>query len=181
MRCKKVRPFKKMFYIIALVLIIILLLILSAVWPPDSPWSPWWKTYKKTGLAAIKLGSITSKDKIYELGSGDGEFLLLVSKKVGANCVGIEIDPLRDFIARARVKLSAQGANITLKRKSFYDEKLTEATVIYMYLIPRVLKKLIPKLKKELKPNTRIISYRYKMDLKLVMEDKKGKLYLYKV
>lgn len=168
-----------MFYITAVILIVVLLLLLSAVWPPDSPWSPWWKTYKKTGRAAIKLAKITSKDKVYELGSGDGEFLLLVARETGANCVGIEIDPLRDFIAKMRVKLAGQSSKITLKRKTFYDENLSSATVIYVYLIPRVLKKILPKLKKELKPSTRIISYRYKMDLKLIKEDKVNKLYLY--
>jgi hypothetical protein len=168
-----------MLYLSAFILIIVLLLLLSAVWPPDSPWSPWWKTYTKTGLVVIKLGKITKKDKVYELGSGDGEFLLLVSKKIGAECVGIEIDPLRYVIASVRNKLS--GGKVTFKRKTFYDENLKSADVIYVYLIPRVLKKILPKFKKELKKGTRIISYRYKMDLPLVTEDKKQKLYLYKI
>lgn len=171
-----------MFYIIALILLGILLLLLSAVWPPDSPWSPWWKTYKKAGRAAIKLGNITRADKVYELGSGDGEFLLLVAKEKGAKCVGIEIDPLRHVIASARVKIQVLGSKITLKKKSFYDEDLSSATVVYMYLIPRVLKKLTPKLKKELKIGTRIISYKYQIkDLKQISEDKKEKFFLYRI
>lgn len=171
-----------MFYLAALILIIVLLLLLSAVWPPDSPWSPWWKTYKRAGRAAIRLGTITSKDKVYELGSGDGEFLLLVAREKGAICVGIEIDPLRHIIATARMKLAGLNNKITLKKKSFYEEDLSSATVVYMYLIPRVLKKLTPKLKKELKKETRIISYKYQIkDLKLVKEDKKEKLFLYKI
>lgn len=170
-----------MFYLVAFILTVILLLLLSAVWPPDSPWSPWWKTYKKAGRAAIKLGKITRRDKVYELGSGDAEFLLLVAKEIGAQCVGIEIDPLRHLIAMVRVRVGRLESKITLKKKSFYNENLSSATVIYMYLIPRVLKKLTPKLRKELKKGTRIISYKYKMDLPLVAEDKKGKLYLYKI
>lgn len=170
-----------MFFIAAFVLIGILLLLLSAVWPPDSPWSPWWKTYKNAGRAIIKLGNIKSSDKVYELGSGDGEFLLLVAKEVGSQCVGIEIDPFRDAIARVRSKLSKLDKKITFKKKNFYEEDLKNADVVYVYLIPRVLKKLIPKFKKELKKGTRIISYRYKMDLPLVKEDKVNKLYLYKI
>lgn len=171
-----------MFYAVAFILIIALLLLLSGVWPPDSPWSPWWKTYKKAGRAAIRLGKITKKDKVYELGSGDGEFLLLVGKEVGARCIGIEIDPLRDLIAKIRVKIDKVGDRVTFKKKSFYDENLTSATVVYMYLIPRVLKKLTPKLKKELKKGTRVISYKYQIkDLRLVSEDKKQKLFLYKI
>lgn len=171
-----------MLYLVSLILIIALLLLLSAVWPPDSPWSPWWKTYKKTGKAAIKLGSINSKDTVYELGSGDAEFLLLVARVTHSKCIGIEIDPLRHFIASSRVKLGNLNSKITLKKKSFYDEDLSPATVIYVYLIPRVLKKLTPKFKKELKKGTRIISYKYPIsDLKLTAEDKTEKLYLYKI
>lgn len=170
------------FYFITLLLLIVLLLLLSAVWPPDSPWSPWWKTYKKTGRAVMKLGNISSKDKVYELGSGDGEFLLLVAKETKAQCVGIEIDPLRHAIASVRVKLAGLSSKISLKKKSFYDEDLSTATVVYMYLIPRVLKKITPQLQKELKKGTRVISFKYKIpDLKMVKEDKKEKLFLYKV
>lgn len=170
-----------MFYIIAFILIVILLLLLSAVWPPDSPWSPWWKTYKKTGRAVIKLADITSKDKVFELGSGDGEFLLLAARETRAKCIGIEIDPLRHLIAKARVGISGLNSNITLKKKSFYDEDLSSASVIYVYLIPRVLKKLTPKFKKELKKGTRVISYKYTiLDLKLIKKDKTEELYFYK-
>lgn len=171
-----------MLYLFALISIIILLLLLSAVWPPDSPWSPWWKTYKETGRLVIKLANITSKDKVYELGSGDGEFLLLVAKEVHSKCVGIEIDPLRHFIAKVRVSIAHLSFKITLKKKSFYDEDLSSATVIYVYLIPRVLKKLTPKFKKELRKGARVISYRYPIqDLKLEKEDQKQKLYLYEM
>lgn len=171
-----------MLYLVAFILIVILLLLLSAVWPPDSPWSPWWKTYKKTGLAVIKLGRIKKSDNVYELGSGDAEFLLLTARTVGAKCVGVEIDPLRHFIAKVRVKFGNLENNVTLKKKSFYDENISSASVIYVYLIPRVLKKLTPKFKKELKKGTRIVSYTYPIDgLNLVKQDKPNKLYLYSI
>lgn len=168
-------------YIAAAILIILLLLLLSAVWPPDSPWSPWWKTYKEAGMGIITLANIDKKDTVYELGSGDGEFLILLGKKIGAKSVGIEIDPLRHYVAKLRVKLAGLEKHITLKKKSFHDEDISQATVVYVYLIPRVLNKILPKLKKELKKGTRVISYRYQMDLPLVKEDKKHRLYLYKV
>lgn len=170
-----------MLYLVALILIVGLLLLLSAVWPPDSPWSPWWKTYKDAGRAVIKLAGITKKDIVYELGSGDGEFLLLCAKETGATCTGIEIDPLRHVIAKTRLQFAKKNGKLTFKKKSFYDEDLEEATVVYLYLIPRVLKKILPKLKKELKKGTRIVSYRYAVDLPLVKEDKAKKLYLYKI
>ena len=83
--------------------ILFLLLLLSMVWPPDSPWAPWWRTNKKTARAICKIANIKSKDVVYDLGCGDAE-VLLQAALLGASGVGIEIDPSRAFIANLRVK-----------------------------------------------------------------------------
>ena len=164
---------------------IILLIILWCVWPPDSPWTPWWRTNSKKAITAGKLAKITSRDIVYELGSGDANFLVAVCKKFKSRGVGIEIDFIRTFTAKLNVVKNNLGKKIELLRGSFYDYKLSEATVVFCYLVPRVLEKLKPKLKKELKKGTRIISYRYKFktDTKLafVAEDKKNEMYLYRI
>ena len=161
--------------------IIILLVLLTFIWPPDSPWSPWWRTNKKAALAAGRLGKITKEDIVYELGSGDGEFILTTAKKYNVKkAVGIEIEHLRYFVSKFK-KQKAKVKNAEFIRKDFKTVKLTEATVVYFYLVPSVIKRILPKLKKELTPGTRIISYRYQVSLPLVAEDKKYKMYLYKV
>ena len=168
------------FYLICFILIIVLLYFLTWFWPPDSPWSFWWTTDKKASLAIIRLAEIIKDDIVYELGSGDGEFVITVAKKVGARCVGIEIDPFRYYWSKARMIFDRKTQKkVTLIKKNFFDVKLTSATVVYVYLVPRALKKLLPKLKKELKPGTRFVSYRYEVNLPLIAENKKHKLYLY--
>lgn len=162
-------------------LVFALLILLSAVWPPDSPWSPWWKTDKKTSSAIISLGKISPKDVVYELGSGDGEFCLFTAKNVGARVVGIEIDPLRHFQSRLRAKFQKKKDRVKFLRKDFKKVDVSSATVVYFYLVPRAIERILPKLKKELKPGTRIISYRYKSSLKQIGQDKKHELYLYKI
>lgn len=172
------------FYIVnisLLLLIFALLILLSAIWPPDSPWSPWWKTDRKTSSAIIKLAKITKKDVVYELGSGDGEFCLFVAKKVGAKCVGIEIDPLRHYQSRLRAKFQKTGDGVNFLRKDFKKVNVSPATVVYFYLVPKAIERILPKLKKELRPGTRIISYKYEAPLKQIGEDENHKLYLYKI
>src|SRR5437868_6560481 len=85
------------------VIIFMLLIVLWWVWPPDSPWSPWWRTNTKKAEAGGRLAGINSKDVVYELGSGDANFLVAVSKKFGANGVGVEIDPLRHLTGKLNV------------------------------------------------------------------------------
>ena len=89
-------------YILLIAVILFLLFLLSMIWPPDSPWAPWWRTDSKTAKAICKLAKINKKDIVYDLGCGDAE-VLLQSAKLGASGVGIEIDPSRVFIAKLKV------------------------------------------------------------------------------
>lgn len=167
--------------LILILLIFFLLLILSMIWPPDSPWAPWWRTNKKIARAACKLAKITNKDIVYELGSGDAGFLLTAVKEFSAKGIGIEIDPLRVFIARLLVRKNCFSDKIKIIKGDFFKQNLSEATIVFVYLVPKTLEKLKPKLLKELKPGTKIISFRYKLDMAIKYADDVNKLYLYKV
>jgi predicted RNA methylase len=170
-----------MVIIFIIITIAILLFIISMIWPPDSPWSPWWRTSKKTALAMIDLAKITEDDIIYDLGSGDGTALITAAKRKGARGVGVEIDPLRVFISRIAVVLSGISHKIKIVRKNFFDVNISEATVIFMYLVPKALNKLKPKLLEELQPGTRIVTFVYKMDLPLIASDPKNEVYVYEI
>lgn len=168
--------------IVSAIAIVFLLIILTFVWPPDSPWSPWWRTNKKVARAACRLSGITSKDVVYELGSGDGEFILTAVKKFHAKKgIGIEIEHTR-YLASIIAKWIRGVKDAHFIREDFKKVKFSDATVVYFYLVPNVIKRIMPKLKKELKPGTRIVSLRYKVPLDtIIKEDKKNKLYLYKI
>jgi len=171
---------------IAFILLLFLLLLLSMVWPPDSPWAPWWKIKKTQALSIIKRLPITKQDTVYELGSGDGEFILTVVRMVNVRkAVGIEIDPLRYLQSKVR-RFMQKATNATFIRENFFNVSLVDATVIFVYLVPRALERLLPKLESELKKGTIIISYRYKIPLKktnsisLYDTDTKNEIYYYK-
>lgn len=164
---------------IPLILIILLLILLTFVWPPDSPWSPWWRTSKKTARSACRLASLSENDIVYELGSGDGEFILTAAKEFKVKkAVGIEIEHTRYWISKIK-KLFQKNKNAEFLRRDFKKVKLNDATVVYFYLVPAVIKRIMPKLRKELKPGTRIVSYRYKVPLELAK--KNNELFLYKI
>lgn len=164
-----------------LVIIVFLLLILSMFWPPDSPWAPWWRTNKKVARAMCRLAKVDKDDIVYDLGSGTGTALIVAAREFGAKGVGIEIDPLRAFISTLVLHSAKVKDKIIIKRKNFFNEDLSPATIIFVYLVPRVLEKLKPKFLKELEPETLIISYRYKISLPLLHYDKKNDIYLYKI
>ena len=163
------------------IILIILLFLLSMLWPPDSPWSPWWRTDHRLARIQCKLAKIGKDDVVYDLGCGDGTLLITAVTEYGARGVGVEIDPLRVFIAQGRVLLKGLGKKLTIKRKNFFDVEVSEATVVVMYLIPKTLGRLKPKLLKELKPGTRIITFVYKIDLPMIAKDEKNEVYVYEI
>lgn len=152
---------------------------LSMVWPPDSPWAPWWRTDKKTAEAICKLAKIKKGDLVYDLGSGDGTALMVASKYFGAKGIGIEIDPFRYWLSKTLLKKEGVSDKVKVLRKNFFDQDLKKADVVFVYLVPKTLEKLLPKFKKELKKGTRIVSLVYKINLPLKKYDRKNKIRLY--
>lgn len=149
------------------------------VWPPDSPWSPWWRTNKKIARAMCKLAKIGTEDTVYDLGSGTGTALIVAAREFGARGVGIEIDPLRAFVSSMLLRSNGVSNKVQIIKKNFYDVNISKATVIFVYLVPKALNRLLPKFKKELKPGTRIVSYRYEINLPLKKYDKENGIRLY--
>lgn len=164
---------------LVLLAIIFLLLLLSAVWPPDSPWAPWWRTSKKTARAICKLAKVKKGDLIYDLGSGDGTALMIAAKEFGAHGIGIEIDPLRYWVSKVLLQKNSVADSVKILRKNFFAQNLKDADVVFVYLIPKTLEKLLPKFKKELKKGTRIVSFVYEINLPLKGFDKENRIRLY--
>lgn len=167
--------------IVLLVIILILFFLLSMFWPPDSPWAPWWRTNKKIARAMCRLAKINKEDIVYDLGCGDGTALSIIASEFGAKGVGIEIDPLRYLFSKIRFKISGFDKKIKIIKKNFHDVDISNASVIFVYLVPKALERLRPKFLKELKKGTTIVSLRYKSNLPLEAFDKKNNIFLYKI
>jgi SAM-dependent methyltransferase len=107
----------------------------------------------------LQVAKLKSTDVLYDLGCGDGRILIAAAKK-GAKAVGFDIDPARIAEARENVARAGVESLVTLERADVLTVDLTPATVVTMYLSPRVIEKLVPHLEK-LAPGTRIVSHDY--------------------
>lgn len=169
-------------FLIALVTLSLLLFLLSMVWPPDSPWSPWWRTNVKVAKAIVQAAKITRDDVIYDLGCGDGTALITAAKLKGASGIGIEIDPSRVVIAKLRILLNRLGGKVTIHRGDLFKTDISSASVVFVYLIPKTLNRLEEKFRKELRPGTRIVSYVYPIPyFPQVASDTKHQVHVYEV
>lgn len=154
------------------------------IWPPDSPWAPWWRTSDDAIRKAFKLTKLSSKDTVYDLGSGDGRTLIIAAKEFNSKAIGVEIDPLRFHISKILIWFSGLSDKIKVKRENFLDSDISDASVVFVYLVPKALERLRPKFLKELKKGTRIVSINYEARLPLVRSvdhEEKFKIRLYKI
>ncbi|MGH8666629.1 MAG: class I SAM-dependent methyltransferase, partial [Burkholderiales bacterium] len=102
-------------------------------------------------------------DVLYDLGSGDGRIVVTAAKRFGVRGTGIDIDPQR--IAEANENAKKEGVThlVTFKNIDLFTADFSDATVITLYLLPRLNVKLRPKLLNELKNGTRIVSHAFDM------------------
>ena len=113
--------------------------------------------------AMLELAHVTSADVVYDLGSGDGRIPIAAAKKYGARGVGIEIDAklVRDSIDNA--KKAGVADRVVFRNQDLFEANISDATVVTLFLLTHLNVELMPKLKRELKPGTRVISLHFHM------------------
>jgi len=84
-------------------------------------------------------------------------------KKYGAKAVCVDLDPERIAEINANVKKEGVGASVKVVQGDLFEQDLSPASVVTLYLLPSLNLKLMPKLMKELKPGTRIVSHAFDM------------------
>ena len=125
------------------------------------PYVPYVSTPQAVVNEMLEIAKVGAKDIVYDLGSGDGRIVIAAAKRFGARGVGIEIDP--DLIRESNENASQGGVAhlVRFMEGDFFSADLREATVVTLYLLPEVNRQLLPKLLAELRPGTRIVSYKY--------------------
>lgn len=116
-----------------------------------------------TVIQMLKLAEVTSKDTVYDLGCGDGRFVVTAALQFGARGVGVDIDPERIREARELAKRTGVDDKVRFIEGDLFETDISEATVVTLYLLTRLNLKLRPKLLKELRPGTRIVSHAFDM------------------
>jgi cyclopropane fatty-acyl-phospholipid synthase-like methyltransferase len=127
---------------------------------PDIHWVP---TPPAVVDAMLKLADVKPTDVVYDLGCGDGVIVTTAAQKYGAKAVGIDIDPQRVKEATERAQKMGVSDKVEIRKGDLFEADIKDATVVTLYLLRSLNMKLLPKLQKELKPGTRIVSQSFDM------------------
>jgi hypothetical protein len=127
---------------------------------PDVPYVP---TDERVVSTMLRLAGVGRGDVLYDLGSGDGRIVITAAKHFGARGVGVELDP--DLVREAQDNARQAGVadQVRFLQQDLFDADIREATVVTLYLLQEVNLKLRPKLLRELRPGTRVVSHNYDM------------------
>jgi ubiquinone/menaquinone biosynthesis C-methylase UbiE len=127
---------------------------------PDVPYVP---TPDEIVNAMLKTAGVKKGDVIYDLGCGDGRIVIAAAQKFGTRGVGIDINPERIKEARENAKKAGVTGLVKFIEQDLFEAKISDATVVTLYLLPTINLKLRPKLLRDLKPGTRIVSHSFDM------------------
>src|SRR4029453_3496272 len=114
--------------------------------------------------AMLKVANVRRGDVLYDLGSGDGRIPITAAQKYNVTrATGIEINPERIQEAQQNLSAAGVGDRVSFRNEDLFEADFSDATVITLYLLPALNVKLLPKMLKELKPGTRIVSHAFAM------------------
>jgi len=113
----------------------------------------------------LEIARVRADDVVFDLGSGDGRILIMAVREFKAKrAVGIEFR--EDLVNEACTLIQRYGleSKIEIIHGDALNINISEADVVTLYLTSRGIEILRPKLEKELKPGTRIVSLSFKIN-----------------
>jgi SAM-dependent methyltransferase len=111
----------------------------------------------------LKTAQVTRGDFVYDLGCGDGRIVIAAAKEFGARGVGVDIDPKLIKVCEKNALKEGVADRVKFILGDLFELDLREATVVALYLTQELNVKLRPKLFRELKPGSRIVSHDFDM------------------
>jgi len=129
--------------------------------PPDVHWVP---TPDPVVEGMLDLAGVTADDVVYDLGSGDGKIVIAAARR-GARAVGIEIDPVLVRQSERNARAAGVADRVQFILGDIFDPAIpiSDATVVTLYLLQALNIRLMPRLRTELRPGSRVVSHTFSM------------------
>ena len=126
----------------------------------DVPYEP---SSEEVVRAMLEIAKVGKNDLVYDLGCGDGRIVIAAAQKTGARGVGVDLDPERIKESLQNARKAKVTDRVEFLQQDLFQAEIGEATVVMLYLWPEINLRLRPKLFRELKPGTRVVSHSHDM------------------
>lgn len=129
---------------------------------PPGYLAPYVRTLPRVIEALLDLGQVGPKDRLLDLGCGDGRIVLAAAAR-GAQGIGVDLDPERIREAQAQAETLGLSDQVHFEVQDLLNADLSKATVVSAYLLPQANLKLRHKLQTELRPGSRLLTHSFDM------------------
>lgn len=123
----------------------------------------YYATPTETVNEMLRLADIKPGDVLYDLGSGDGRIPITAALRYNIRAVGIDINPKMVWVAEERARGAGVSDRVRFINDDMFRADIGEATIVTLYLSRKLNLLLRPKLLRQLRPGTRIISHDFNM------------------
>jgi len=123
---------------------------------------PFVPSKKRVISRVLDLAKLKDGEKVYDLGCGDGRFLIEAEKRAKISATGFEAAPIPYLLAHFLKWIN--GARFRISMRNFFKAKLGDADVIFCYLGPETMAELAGKFKRECHKGTRIYSHTFHIE-----------------
>ncbi len=129
---------------------------------------------QKTIDKMLRMADARPDDLLFDLGSGNGRVVIAAAKNYGTQAVGIEKSRILAWLSKMAIKENGVQNRVRIVNADFFGQDLSQATIVTAYLSRKINCKLEPKLRKELRDGTRIISADHTFNLPETARAKTG-------
>lgn len=157
----------------------ILVVVISILWPwiLGAAWDPMPKSILDR---VLEMARVRSDDRVYDLGCGDGRVIIRAAQRYHCQAQGIEVSPLRVLYTWLRILVMGLGGQVRVSWGNLFHKDLSQATVVVVFLTQAANDRLKPKLERELRPGTRVVSYHWQFPgWRPALVDRARHIYLY--
>jgi SAM-dependent methyltransferase len=138
--------------------------------------APYLPTLTPQVKAALDLADLKSGETLLELGCGDGKVLVAAARR-GYKAVGYELNPFLALVAWLRTR--RYGKNVRVIWGDLWARSWPEAEAIFVFLLPRFMKKLDKKVIQYNHKPVKLVSFAFEIPDRPKVAKKAG-VYLYK-
>jgi ribosomal protein L11 methylase PrmA len=111
----------------------------------------------------LRLAEVKASDVVYDLGCGDGRIVIAAARDYGVRGVGVDIDPDRIRECYENARKAGVLERVRFVQGNLFDIDPKGATVISLYLVPDLNRRLRPRFWRELSAGVRIVSHGFTM------------------
>ena len=130
--------------------------------PRPRPDVPWVATEMAVVNGMLDAAGVGPNDVVYDLGCGDGRMVIMAARR-GARGFGMDIDPELIRTANRHAERAGVADRAKFAVQDLFTTDLSPASVVTLYLSPEFNLRLRPKLLRELKPGSRVVSHDFDM------------------